>query len=124
MACLFTTSTFCQHAANTMAEKALPACCQNCGIFRMSGRHNIPLTTDEEQLESTNAVRSIPLIFTFITGSTSSSLCGERVVLASHTLPRFPDSLVRHILVAGTDNCISGSALCDLPPGCQQSLAK
>ena len=41
-------------------------------LFHTSSRHNIPLTTDEEQLESTNAIQSIPLTFTFITGSTSS----------------------------------------------------
>ena len=60
-------------------------------FFHTSDQHNIPLTTDEGQLESTNAIRSIPLIFTFITGSTSS-LCRERVVLASRPLPRFSDT--------------------------------
>ena len=41
-------------------------------LFHTSGQHNIPLTTDEEQPESTNVIRSIPLTFTFITGSTSN----------------------------------------------------
>ena len=59
-------------------------------LFHTLDRRNIPLTTDEEQTESTNANRSIPLTFTFITGSTSSSLCGERVVPASRPLPNFP----------------------------------
>ena len=75
-------------------------------FFHTSGRHNIPLTTDEEQPESTNTIRSIPLIFTFITGSTSS-LCGERVVQAFRPLPRFPDTSTRYVLVAGTDNSVS-----------------
>ena len=61
--------------------------------FHTLGRHHIPLTTDEEQPESTNAIRSIPLTFTFITGSTSSSLCGERVVPASCPLLSFPGHL-------------------------------
>ena len=62
-------------------------------LFHTSGRHNILLTTDEEQPESTNVIRSIPLTFTFITGSTSSSLCGERVVPAFRPLPSFPGHL-------------------------------
>ena len=53
-------------------------CCQHYGLegtslpavriavfFRTSSRHNIPLTTDEEPPEFTNAILSIPLIFTF-----------------------------------------------------------
>ena len=80
-------------------------------LFHTSGRHNIPLTTDEEQPESTNAIQSIPLTFTFITGSTSSSLCGERVVPASCPLPSFPDTSMRHVLVVGTDNSVSPGGL-------------
>ena len=78
--------------------------------FRTSGRHNIPLTTDEEQPESTNAIRSIPLTFTFIIGSTSSSLCGERVVPTSRPLPRFLNTSIPHVLVAcsATAFCLSG----------------
>ena len=93
-------------------------------LFPTLGRHNIPLTTDEEESESTNAIRSIPLIFTFITGSTSS-LCGERVVLASCPLPHFPDTSMWQVLVAGTDNSVSLGALFVIcPPGYRLSLAK
>ena len=98
-----------------MAWKALPACCQNCG------RVNIPLTTDEEQLESTNAIRSISLIFTFITGSTSS-LYGERAVLVSRSWPRFPHTSMQHILGAGTDNSVSPGALFVICPRVAGSL--
>ena len=91
-------------------------------VFHTSGRHNIPLTTDEEQPESTNAIRSIPLTFTFITGSTSSSLCGERVVPASRPLPRFPDTSMRHVLVVGTDNSVSPGALFVISPRAAHSL--
>ena len=78
--------------------------------FRTSGRHNILLTIDEEQPESTNAIQSIPLTFTFITGSTSSSLCGDRVVLTSRPLSHFLDTLMPHDLVACTATafCLSG----------------
>ena len=79
--------------------------------FCTSDRHKIPLTTDEEQPESTNTTRSIPLTFTFITGSTSSSLCGERVVLASRPLPHFLDTSMWHVVVAGTDNSVSPGAV-------------
>ena len=74
--------------------------CKEKFSFFFSGRDNILLTTDEEQLESTNAIRSIPLTFNFITGSTSSSLCRERVVPTSCPLSHFPDILMPHILVA------------------------
>ena len=80
-------------------------------LFRTLGWHNIPLTTDEEQPESTDAIQSIPLTFTFITGSTSSSLCEERVVPASYPLPRFPDTLTQHVFVAGTNNSVSPGVL-------------
>ena len=90
-------------------------------LFRTSGRQNIPLTTDEEQPESTNAIRSILLIFTFITGSTSS-LCGERVMPASRSLPRFTNTSMRHVLVAGTDNSVSPGALFVICPGAANSL--
>ena len=70
--------------------------------FCTSGLHNILLTTDEEQLESTNTIHSIPLTFTFITGSTSSSLCGERVMPTSRPLLRFPGTSMSCVLVACT----------------------
>ena len=78
--------------------------------FHTSGSHNILLTMDEEQPESTHAILSIPLTFTFITGSASSSLCGERVVLTSRPLSRFPDTSMPHLLVACTATafCLSG----------------
>ena len=88
-------------------------------LFHTSGRHNIPLTTDEEQPESTNAIRSIPLTFTFITGSTSS-LCGERVVPASH--PVFLNTAMRHVLVVGTDNSVSPGVLFMICPQAANSL--
>ena len=91
-------------------------------LFHTWGRHDIPLTTDEEQRESTNTIRSIPLTFTFITGSTSSSLCGERVVPASRPLPSFPDTSMRHVLVVGTDNCVSPGALFVICPWAVDSL--
>ena len=84
-------------------------------LFHTSGRHNIPLTTEEEQPESTNAIRSIPLKFTFITGSTSSSLCGERVVPASHPLMQL-------VLVVGTDDSISPGVLFVICPRTADSL--
>ena len=78
--------------------------------FFTSGRHNFLLTTDEEQPESTNTIRSIPLTLTFITGSTSSSLCGERVVLISRPLSHFLGTSMPHDLVAciATAFCLSG----------------
>ena len=92
----------------------LKLCCQHHGLEGTS-------SMDEEQLESTNAIRSIPLIFTFITGSTSS-LCGEKVVLASRPLPHFPDTSMRHDLVAGTDNSVSLGVLFVICPWAAGSL--
>ena len=110
----------------------LKLCYQNHGLkgtavriavlFHTLGRHNIPLTTNEEQPESTNAIRSIPLTFTFITGSTSSNLCGERVVPASRPLPSFPDTSMQYVLVVGTDNSVSPGALYTICPRAADSL--
>ena len=86
--------------------------------FRTSGRHNILLTTDEEQSEFTNAIRSIPLTFTFITGSTSS-WCGERVVPTSHPLSHFPDISMPHVLVACTATAFCLSEVEGRPIGTQ-----
>ena len=90
-------------------------------FFRTSGWHNIPLTIDEAQVESTNAIWSIPLTITFISGSTSN-LCGERVVLATRPLLRFLDTLMWLVLVAGTDNSISLGALFVICPRAANSL--
>ena len=88
-------------------------------LFRISGWQHIPFIMDEEQLEFIDAIRSIPL--TFIMGSTSS-LCGERVVLASHPLHCFQDTSMWHVLVAGTDNGVSSGALFVICPWAAGSL--
>ena len=129
---LFTTSTFVFKGFLLVTVKVmlptpwfkkhfLPAV-RTAVLFHTSGRHSIPLTTDEEQPESTNTIQSIPLTFTFITGFTSSSLRGERVVPASRPLPSFPDTSMQHVLVVGTDNSVSPGALFMICPRAADSL--
>lgn len=68
-------------------------------IFRILGWYSNPLTTDKKHPKSTNATWSTLLIFTFIAGSTFSSLCGEIVMLGSRLLSRFPNTSMWHVLV-------------------------
>ena len=71
------------------------------------GRQINPLTIDQEQPESTNAICSTPSMCTFITRSTSFSLWGERTVLTFHPWPHSPDTLMRYSRSLGTSKTVS-----------------